>query len=444
MKTILQVQYTRYFIWLLMGSFLPLFSQSYDEVNYVEDYEQFQYLPVDYSRPVNQCQPCLPKNANTETPGVDPRAQVDSDHPYADTSIETYYTNEEPDGLSSSEDEESGPSNSDIGSNTSEPKDTVKPPYRLKIGDQIYLSLYGFRDANTNRLVTVDATGHISYLFIEPLPALGKTIDEFRKLLQDKVNLQYHNVVVTVSATSLVGNSYTIMGEVTNPGTKIISGDLTVLRAIAEAGGFPLRGFRSSTIDFADLEKSFLSRKGEYIPVDFESLIREGNLKEDVKIQGGDYIYIPTLITKKIYVLGEINRQFVYTYIRTATLTEVVAYGGGLTQLASSRVAVIRDSLSCPKTYLIEYNLMVKGCQPDFVLEPGDVVFFPAAKFNAFKQIIRSGISAFVGALATQAGTTAFLEVYPKAIGNPNIGGSNLIINPGTVPQQQPTVIIAQ
>lgn len=320
----------------------------------------------------------------------------------------------------------------------------TKPPYRLKIGDQLSISLYGFAEGNTNRRVFVDPTGSITYLFVNRVYVLGKTIDQVRKELDEKIKPIYPNSIVTLSATELIGNQYTIMGEVNAPGTKPIRGNITLLSSIADAGGFPVRAFRNHTIDYADLDKAFLSRKGEYVPVDFEKLIRKGDLSQDVPLQGGDYVFIPSALIKEIYVLGEFNRPFVYTFFKTATLTEVITWAGGVTPRASSRVLVLRGSLGCPKSFLIDINRIFKGCAGDFVLEPGDIVFAPVQQFYTFKELIKTAVRTFVGAIALQAGNVAYAKINPKSIGIiPD--NNNVLINPGTIPAApapQPPIIL--
>lgn len=472
MKHTLSFSLTVFICCLVVSKTTSVFSEYYAE-NYSEDYypitsDEYIEAPQDFFLE-------SPWNHTTESPGFQlrsskeccstflyPRGHNPSDNnqghfvetpwenpdqvnpTYPGVTIESYYVPKREDlrlTFEVNEEEESTSANQEDANDISA-KNEPKSPYRLKIGDQLQVSLYGFRDAKTDRVVTVDPTGTISYLFVNKINALGKTIDEVRKEIEEKAKLQYPHVIATASALQLNGDSYTIMGEVNIPGTKPVTGNSTVLSAIAVAGGFPLRAFRSQTIDYADLDRSFVARNGEYVPVDFNKLIREGDISQDVHLEGGDYIYIPSLIAKEIYVLGEFYRPFVYSYIKTASLTEVVTWARGLTPLASSRVAVIRGSLGCPTTYLVDVNLIFHGAQPDFLLCPGDIVYAPPAKFGALKQIVRAAISMYVGAIATQAGENSFFKIQPEAAGQDN---NNFFFNPALIPQQQSqTVIIGQ
>lgn len=310
--------------------------------------------------------------------------------------------------------------------------------YRLQIGDQLFISLYGAEDVETARTVTVEPTGNITYLFVNGVRALGRTIDELRKDLETKIQEMYPNALVAMSATQITGNRYTIIGEINEPGTKQIAGNMTVLKAIGQAGGFPINDFRGKIVDFADLDHAFLARNGEYLPIDFTKLVKKGKLEEDVSLENGDYIYIPSVMAKEIYVLGEVAARSVYPYLHTATLAEVLAWSGGLTERAGSRIVVIRGSLNCPKSFFIDYCRMKRGCCPDFVLKPGDIVYVPCQKFWTVKQILKEALRTFVGAVAITAGVRAFESIEPAARDSAQ---DSIIINPATSFQATPNVV---
>jgi len=312
--------------------------------------------------------------------------------------------------------------------------------YRLRIGDELYVSLYGYEDGDTGRQVLVDPTGKIDYLFVNSVYALGKTIDQLRRDLQEKISDLFPNVVVSITALNLYGDHYTIMGEVKESGTHVLAGEMTVLKAIANAGGFPIRNFRGQVIDYADLDRAFLARNGDYIPIDFKRMIRDGDTSQDIPLKGGDYIFIPPITFKEICVLGAVNRSFVYSYLQPASLLEVLTWSGGVTEEASHRAAIIRGSLCNPICYLVDWKKIAKGCAPDFPLCPGDIVYFPPQKFLQIKNVILNAIRVFVGAFSIRFAEDAFESI------NPNFRRDNgvVIFNPALNPSPviPPTTVI--
>lgn len=298
-------------------------------------------------------------------------------------------------------------------------KDIEKRPendlFRLKIGDRLALQIYG--DQNSLQDVEIDSSGSINYLVVNTFPAAGMTVPEFTEAMQNKLREYFRDVTLAVTLKENLGDFYVILGEVYKPGTKPIVGNATILTAIAEAGGTSLREFRKRMEDLADFDKAFLSRNGEYVPIDFRRLIKNGDLSQDVPLKNGDYIYIPSLEYPEVYVIGEVKKPSLLRYVRTITLLEALSRSGGMTLTASSRVAVLRGSLCHPKKFLIDYNLIVTARAPDFWLLPGDVVYVPPRVFTTAVDIFKYGVRAFVANMFSWMGNRLLIQFEPGAAG---------------------------
>lgn len=286
----------------------------------------------------------------------------------------------------------------------------VEAEYRLHIGDRLLISVFG--EENTEREVIVDSGGEITYPIVGTLDVLDKTIDEVREILNKKIGEFFRYTFVSITPVEFGGQSYTILGQVLSPGTKIIYGKETVLSAIARAGGFPVGQFRANDIDLADLKHAFLMQNGEYVPVDFERLVYEGDLSQDVQLHGGDYIFIPSVLDQEIFVLGEVFLPGIFNYLNSVTLMEAIVQAGGLGPNASSRVMVVRGSLCEPYIFHIDIMRIFKGCACDFHLQPGDIVYAPPRKFTYLRTLVQMAISTFVGSFASNAATAAFESVF--------------------------------
>jgi polysaccharide export outer membrane protein len=302
--------------------------------------------------------------------------------------------------------------------------------YRLKIGDMLHLTIYD--QSGTARAVEIDTTGAISYLYLNAFPAAGKTIDEFRSALSQELSKYYRNPLLTITLSNSQGNFYTIMGEVTEPGAKPIVGEMTVLTALCQARGIVQLTFRDQLTEFADLDHAFVARDGEYLPIDFERLVRKGDLSQDIPLLNGDYIYIPSMEVSRIFVLGEVQYPLTIEYLGSKTLAQAVAEAGGTLPRASSRVLVLRGSLSCPKRYLVDFNRIVKGDACDFPLCPGDIVYVPPMKFSTIKEIAQLAVASFVSIVASTGGTNAYLHLNPNAFGQISSPVPSIPVGTGT------------
>lgn len=281
--------------------------------------------------------------------------------------------------------------------------------YRLHPGDRFIVAIYG--EANTERELTIDSAGCITYPIIGTLKAADKTIDTLRKEMNERLQKVYLHTFVLITPIEFGSEYYTILGSVKIPGRKYLAARETILSALARSGGFPTGQFHNRTIDMADLDHALLLRRGEYIPVDFRKLVLEGDRQTDVFLQRGDYIYIPSSLEKEIFVLGEVAMPSALGYINRVTLAEAVAQAGGTTFNASSRAVVIRGSLHDPYAFYIDINLIFKGVEPDFPLKPGDIVYVPPRKFTLLREIIQYGIRIFASTAASTAGSSSWASI---------------------------------
>ncbi len=307
------------------------------------------------------------------------------------------------------------------------------PQYQLHIGDRLLVSIYG--EPNTEREVTVDSYGNISYPIVGTINVVGKNIDQARKDMDDRIKKVYRFTFMNITPIEFAGQSYTILGEVNVPGKKTLLGKETVLSALCRAGGFPSGNYRTQSMELADLDHAFLTRNGEYMPVNFRSLVEDGDIAQDVQLQGGDYIFIPSSYDKNIYVMGEVFAPSTLAYVNKITLAEAVIMAGGPTLQASSRAVVVRGSLCEPYTFYIDLNRILKGCCADFALIPGDIVYLPPRKFDYVREIAKFAVRTFVGSAFSIFGQRAFESITGSS---PQIQNVNVIPGGGTFPIYTP------
>jgi len=131
---------------------------------------------------------------------------------------------------------------------------------RIKVLDQETVGIFNpVSDANPNatgeeRLYydgfVVNDHGNIRIPILGEVNVLGYTVDEIREKLEKQLLQDYFkeeaNLFVTVK---LAGIRYTINGEISSPGSKIIYRDqVSIMEAIANSGDITLTGDRSEVI----------------------------------------------------------------------------------------------------------------------------------------------------------------------------------------------------
>ncbi len=111
-------------------------------------------------------------------------------------------------------------------------------PYVLGIGDTIELTVYGHDDLSGN--FTVNPEGALPLPLLEEVPAAGFTVQELENAITQRLSAGYipdPRVSVQISAFR---NIY-ILGEVNTPGQYQYTPNMTILQAIAMAGGHTYR-----------------------------------------------------------------------------------------------------------------------------------------------------------------------------------------------------------
>jgi len=119
--------------------------------------------------------------------------------------------------------------------NVSQPTD-----YRLGPGDQLRITV--FNEPDLTGQYEVGSQGVIAYPLVGEVHATGLTLPEFTTSLQTALAQYIRQPNVSVEVANY--RPFFILGEVQRPGTYPYSASLTVLNAVATAGGFTYRANR--------------------------------------------------------------------------------------------------------------------------------------------------------------------------------------------------------
>jgi polysaccharide export outer membrane protein len=164
--------------------------------------------------------------------------------------------------------------------------------YRVNGGDTIHISVYGERDLD--RDVAVEPDGGIAFPLVGNMNARGLTLSELQKKIADALRSgnMLPNVTdpeVTVSLVKSSGNSFSVIGQVKQPGTFVADTQVDVMQALSLAGG--LTPFASkSRIIVLRRDGSGVQSK---IPFDYSAVEDGENLNMNVLLQGGDVVVVP-------------------------------------------------------------------------------------------------------------------------------------------------------
>ena len=156
--------------------------------------------------------------------------------------------------------------------------------YRLVSGDKLRIEVY--KDPQLSQALQVRPDGKITLPLLGDLPAAGKTSLELRDSITSSLKEYITNPVVTVIVVETVPQVVHVMGEVNSAGPQTLSGPLSILQALAAAGGF--KDF-AKTKDIKVLRKTATGTTT--LKFNYNDAVKTG--AAEIYLQPGDVVIVP-------------------------------------------------------------------------------------------------------------------------------------------------------
>jgi polysaccharide biosynthesis/export protein len=166
------------------------------------------------------------------------------------------------------------------------PKASDQP---FRIGREDVLDIAVWRDGDLSRVLPVRPDGFISMPMIGELKAEGKTPTELAGEIKEKLTPYVQDPKVTVIVREVNSSRVYVTGEVAHPGSYPLRGRVSLLQAVALAGGFS---------DFANKDGIVVIREGKdggKYPVRYSDLVSDEapETRTDVFLMPGDTVVVP-------------------------------------------------------------------------------------------------------------------------------------------------------
>lgn len=167
--------------------------------------------------------------------------------------------------------------------------------YRLGPEDVISIRVFG-QDRYSLPNITVPPDGKISYYLVpEGILVNGKTTQQLSEELTKRLDEYIIDPQVTVSLEKAVSATYSVIGDVAQPGVRTMTRRYSVMEALAMAGGI---------LNTGDKSKVFILRQQpdgrvQPIPVNIKEIER-GRAKEMAFLVPGDQVVVPGNTFKRV------------------------------------------------------------------------------------------------------------------------------------------------
>jgi polysaccharide export outer membrane protein len=251
------------------------------------------------------------------------------------------------------------------------------PEYRLGPHDVIEVLVWGQPDLSGKYTVRTD--GAFEFPLIGDVKGGGLTVAEIEANLRKRLGEGFlTSPQVTAKVIEFKSQQVFVSGEVGRQGAVPLSGTLTLLEALFQAGG---------AANTAGGEVVVLRRTGNAEPVNgplvagqpgVEELARvaldelqAGRARENIVLHDGDTIFIPK--GGVVYLVGEVLKPGALAFERGLTVMQAVSAAGGATDHGAPGKARI--------TRMVAGQRREMKAKPTDLLQPGDIVRVPSRWF---------------------------------------------------------------
>ena len=181
-------------------------------------------------------------------------------------------------------------------SSAASPETQTTPPAVTKAHDNAYqigsddlLGINVWGEPQLTQQIPVRTDGKISLPLVGEVQASGQTPLQLEHEVTEKLRTYITDPQVTVMVLKINSEKFNILGRVVKPGSYPLSTPLTILDAIAEAGGFQ---------DFAKQKDIYVLRQNASgsetrIPFNYKDVIRGKHPEENIHIEPRDTIVVP-------------------------------------------------------------------------------------------------------------------------------------------------------
>ena len=232
------------------------------------------------------------------------------------------------------------------------------------------------------------AGGQISLPDLPPVEVAGLTLEEARLKIQARYQEQIKDTEVFLGYKERIARKVELAGLVFLSSVPV-DGKIRLFDVLSKAK-VPAE---------ANLFRSYVIRQGQMLPVDLGKLLKEGDMLQNIVMQGGDKIYIAEPSAASLMVMGEVGRERVIPLPRGfMSLRHALAEAGGVLYTGDkSYIQVIRGSIAQPKIYTLSWEHVIHLPNDSLLLMPGDIVYVAAKPITEWNRFISQLLPSFSG-----------------------------------------------
>lgn len=246
----------------------------------------------------------------------------------------------------------------------------IDEEYTLGAGDEISIQYPGRPELASKDVIGPD--GRITLPLAGPIAIGNLTREAAAQKIGDALSAYYTNLTATIEVVKYGSNHVTLLGDVKNPGLINFEQIPTLLEVLSKGG--------IETRPDGNLPEQCVIYRGEQVLwVDLQELLSTGSPLADLRLRRNDVIFVPSISTRTVTVMGQVQHPGQIVLKHNSTLTSILGEAGGVSDAAGNNpeLQIVHRSKGDKTQYVHFRDLLKPTGGMEISLYPGDVVYVP-------------------------------------------------------------------
>lgn len=242
--------------------------------------------------------------------------------------------------------------------------------YTLGAGDDISIQYPGRTELASKD--TIGPDGRITLPLAGPIEIANLTRQAAGQKIATALSAYYTNLTATVEVVKYGSNHVTLLGNVKNPGAINFDQTPTLLEVLSR-GGIETRP------DGNIPEQCVIYRGDQVFWIDLQELLGTGSPLADLRLRRNDVIFVPSVSTRTVTVMGQVQHPGEIALRHDSTLTSILGEAGGVSDPAGSNpeLEIVHRSKGGKTQYVRFKDLLKPTGGLEISLYPGDIIYVP-------------------------------------------------------------------
>ena len=234
------------------------------------------------------------------------------------------------------------------------------------LGPQDVVAVTVFGEPDLSRKYTIEQDGTFTFPLIGRITAKGLTLRALEQELRKQLANGYlRDPQVSVAVENYQSQRITVMGQVNQPGEYPLTGNMTLLSALARAGSVTAAAGNEVVVVRARRPADAGGQVDpEVLRVDLAAL-QAGNTSMNLQLHDGDQINVPK--AQSAFVSGHVRTPGAYPVERGMTVLQVLTLAGGVSERGSDKRISIERVVNGKR-------IVKKDVKLTDPVEPGDTI----------------------------------------------------------------------